>query len=218
MKWKHFPYFWTFFRGIHRSPMDSLHKGSVIQSFDISFAAILSKQFNRQSRVRCLKLSWCSFYATVMSCEVSKTTWFGLAMIISLSYLTGKDPALLQRHRSHLRSIKEIKTYFARLRPNMSSSSVYPVAPEISLLLIKTNRLMNATVGGIIICSRWRHQMETFAGLLALWVGKSPVTGEFPSQKPVTRSFDFFFDLRLIKRLNKHSKRLGDIALIIMSL
>ena len=27
--------------------------------------------------------------------------------------------------------------------------------------------------------------------------GNSPVTCEFPSQRPVTRSFDLFFDLRL---------------------
>ena len=31
------------------------------------------------------------------------------------------------------------------------------------------------------------------------------VTGEFPAQKPVTRSFDVFFDLRLNKRLSKQS-------------
>ena len=41
--------------------------------------------------------------------------------------------------------------------------------------------------------------------LLALCVGKSPVTGEFPAQRPVTRSFDVFFDLRLNKRLSKQS-------------
>ena len=35
--------------------------------------------------------------------------------------------------------------------------------------------------------------------------GNSPVTGEFPSQRPVTRSFDVFFDLRLNKRLSKQS-------------
>ena len=29
--------------------------------------------------------------------------------------------------------------------------------------------------------------------------------GEFPTQRPVTRSFDVFFDLRLNKRLSKHS-------------
>ena len=33
------------------------------------------------------------------------------------------------------------------------------------------------------------------------------VTGEFPSQRPVTRSFDVFVDLRLIKRLSKPSIR-----------
>ena len=49
--------------------------------------------------------------------------------------------------------------------------------------------------------SWWRHQMETFSVLLAICAGNSPVTGEFPSQRPVTRSFDVFFDLRLNKRL-----------------
>ena len=35
----------------------------------------------------------------------------------------------------------------------------------------------------------WRHQMETFSVLLAICVGNSPVTGEFPAQRPVTRGF-----------------------------
>ena len=33
--------------------------------------------------------------------------------------------------------------------------------------------------------------------------GKFTVTGEFPAQRPVTQSFDVFFDLSLIKRLGK---------------
>ena len=45
--------------------------------------------------------------------------------------------------------------------------------------------------------------METFPTLLAICAGNSPVTGEFPAQRPVTRSFDIFFDLRLNKRLSK---------------
>ena len=49
--------------------------------------------------------------------------------------------------------------------------------------------------------------METFSSSLALWAGSSPVTGEFPAQKPVTRSFDVFFDLCLNKRLSKQSRR-----------
>ena len=56
-----------------------------------------------------------------------------------------------------------------------------------------------------VIFSWWRHQMETFSALLAICAGNSPVTGEFPAQKPVTRSFDVFFDLHLIKRLSKQS-------------
>ena len=46
--------------------------------------------------------------------------------------------------------------------------------------------------------------METFSALLALCEGNSPVNGEIPSQRPVSRSFDIFFDLCLNKRLNKH--------------
>ena len=51
----------------------------------------------------------------------------------------------------------------------------------------------------------WRHQIETFSALLAICAGNSPVPGEFPAQRPVTRSFDVFFDLRLNKRLSKQS-------------
>ena len=52
----------------------------------------------------------------------------------------------------------------------------------------------------------WRHQMETFSALLAICAGNSPVSGEFPAQRPVTRSFDVFFDLRLNKRLSKQPR------------
>ena len=45
------------------------------------------------------------------------------------------------------------------------------------------------------LCLWWRHQMETFFR----------VTGHFPTQRPVTRSFDVFFDRRLDKRLIKQS-------------
>ena len=44
--------------------------------------------------------------------------------------------------------------------------------------------------------------MEIFSTLLALCERNL-----FPSQRPVTRSFDVFFDLRLNKRLSKQSRR-----------
>ena len=55
------------------------------------------------------------------------------------------------------------------------------------------------------MCTWWRHQMETFSALLAICAGNSPVPGEFPAQKPATRSFDVFFGLCLNKRLSKQS-------------
>ena len=45
--------------------------------------------------------------------------------------------------------------------------------------------------------------METFSSLLAICAGNSPGTGEFPTQRPLTRSFDVFFDL--------HNRQAGDL-------
>ena len=44
--------------------------------------------------------------------------------------------------------------------------------------------------------------METFSALLALCAGNSPVRW-IPPQRPETRSFDVFFDMRPKKRLSK---------------
>ena len=43
----------------------------------------------------------------------------------------------------------------------------------------------------------------SFSVLLTICAGNSPVTGEFPTQRPVTRSFAVFIDLRLNKWLSK---------------
>ena len=55
------------------------------------------------------------------------------------------------------------------------------------------------------IVTWWRHQMETFSALLVICAGNSPVTGEFTSHRPVTRTCNVFIDLRLKKRLSKQS-------------
>ena len=51
--------------------------------------------------------------------------------------------------------------------------------------------------------------MEAFSALLAICAGKSPVTGEFPAQRPVTRSFDDFF----YQRPNERLSEAGDLRL-----
>ena len=49
--------------------------------------------------------------------------------------------------------------------------------------------------------------LETFSALLTICEGNPLVTGWFPSQRPVTRSIDVFFGLRLNKWLSKQSRR-----------
>ena len=68
----------------------------------------------------------------------------------------------------------------------------------------KKSSVFMVLLGGKLV-TWWRHQMETFSTLLAVCAGNSPVTGEFPSQGTVTRSFDAFLDLCLNKCLSKQS-------------
>ena len=54
--------------------------------------------------------------------------------------------------------------------------------------------------------SWWRHQMETFSALLALF-GEFTGHQRIPHTKPVTRNFDVFFDLRLNQQWSKQWRR-----------
>ena len=78
--------------------------------------------------------------------------------------------------------------------------STLPVPPSLTYTLCRVSPYGWHSEGKI---TWWRHQMETFSMLLALCAGNSPVPGEFPAQRPVTRSFDVFFELRLNYRLSK---------------
>ena len=53
--------------------------------------------------------------------------------------------------------------------------------------------------------------METFSALLAICGGNSPVPVELPAQRPVTRRFDVFFDLRLNKQ-RVNNREAGDLT------
>ena len=44
----------------------SRHRGPVMLTFDVSFDVSLNKLLNKQSRGRCIQMSWCSFDVTVM--------------------------------------------------------------------------------------------------------------------------------------------------------
>ena len=49
IKWKHFPRHWSFVRGIHRSSMNSPHKGQWRGAFIFPLICILNKLLSKQS-------------------------------------------------------------------------------------------------------------------------------------------------------------------------
>ena len=60
-------------------------------------------------------------------------------------------------------------------------------------------------VAEVIVHNKWwRHQMENIFRVTGRLCGEFTAhRGEFPAQRPVTRSFDGFVGLRLNKRLRK---------------
>ena len=93
---------------------------------------------------------------------------------------------------SYAKFVKPYKNGFRTLRP-------------ATYLLKALYMLRNFQECYTFVYSCWRHKMKTFSALLAICAGNSPVIGEFHTQRPVTRSFDVFFDLRLNKRLSKQT-------------
>ena len=112
------------------------------------------------------------------------------------------------------RSIKDEHTFHTQL--NMMQGLSHRIA--FARLVISSHRLKVETGSWTKpvtpvedkLCDQckklwWRHQMEALSALLALCAGNSPVSGDFLAQRPVTRSFDVFFDLHPNKRLSKQS-------------
>ena len=79
---------------------------------------------------------------------------------------------------------------------NPSSLTNQRVLPDGNIHILLPN---------LCVIYRMTSSNGNIPALLALCAGNSPVTAEFPSQRPVTRSFNIFFDLHLNKRSNKQS-------------
>ena len=159
IKWKHFPRYWPFVRGIHRSPVNSPQKG----------------QWHR-------------------------ALIFSLMRVWINGCVNNREAGDLRRYRAHydvsvmvslVFSVCPCKYIYIKLATSLMT---HHWSSYIITFLWNTNALVLAT-----LC----HQMETLSALLALCEGNPPVI----SQRPVTRSFVVFFDLRLNKRLSKQSRR-----------
>ena len=94
-----------------------------------------------------------------------------------------------------------------RIVTGVTSDVGVPSTYLVHLCFLNPSHFLEGSDKTILYCSLrvawWRHQMETISALLAFCVGNSPVTGEFPIQRPVTQSFDVFFDMHLNEQLSK---------------
>ena len=66
--------------------------------------------------------------------------------------------------------------------------------------IIQVQNCLHTLIAGLSMMASSNGNIFRVTGHLC---GNSPVPGEFPAQRPVTRSFDVFFDLRLNQRLSK---------------
>ena len=90
IKWKHFPHYWPFVRGIHRSPVNSPQR-PVTRSFDVSFDLRLNKRLSKQP--------WCWWFETPTRslwrhCNAPRCLCTGSFIRIFPGYFTGTGASI----------------------------------------------------------------------------------------------------------------------------
>ena len=100
---------------------------------------------------------------------------------------------------------RDLSTFDLRSEYLKENTSLFSISWQYTGALYQSHTTFVSALCGNYLIAWWRHQMETFFALLALCAGNSPVTGEFPTLRSVTRSFYIFFDLCLNKQLSKQS-------------
>ena len=171
IKWKHFLRYWTFVWGIHRSPVKHPHKGQWRGALMFSLICILNKRLSKQL--------WGWWFETL-----SRSFWRHCNAFVKWTPVqwehrkTGQHPS--PSHRLLYRV--ELYTFIHGRAVGVRDLCVTAMSESCEVRIwLKCQE---------IVSSWWRHQVEAFSALLGFCAGNSPVTGEFPSQRPVTRSYD----------------------------
>ena len=135
-------------------------------------------------------IQWCP--VSITASEVANSSSLCSAACSSGYQCTHQSPILLAVYHGKL----SVTSGFVWLK----AGNVESVFHDITSLSSNMYRWWNTSN------IRWLlHQMKTFSEFLALCVENPPVTGEFPAQRHVTRSFVVFFDLRINESLSEQS-------------
>ena len=191
IKWKYFPRYWPFVRGIHRSPVNSLHKGQRRGAlvFTLIYAWINGWVNNREAG------DWRRYRANHDVIVIYLSIWTEIRDVCCR--YVGEN--CLYWNWTELYICRDQTLYYYSYQMCHHSNSSIVISRYPSKKTFDSDPL--------VLKTWWRHQMETFSASLALCEGNPPVIGGLSSQRPVTRSFDVVFDLCLNKRLKKQSRR-----------
>ena len=97
IEWKHFPPYWPFVRGIHRSPVNSHHKRPVTRSLCVSFDLRLNKRLSKQSKRRWFEKPLRSFWRHCNAKVLFSVCWY-VRFTVIVARLTRKHSKICIFH------------------------------------------------------------------------------------------------------------------------
>ena len=185
IKWKQFPRYWPFVRGIHRSPVNSPHKGQWrgVLMFSLICARINGWVNNREAgdlrRYRChydvIVMSSTSCTPVVGMQHIVK--YLGYQFIANLTYAYNK---LLDKDRISwwLRTIIKPKL---RAFVNMHDASPCQLLKLCDSKRdgVWNHRHLDCLLNRLFMC---RSKKSPKLRIIGLWAGNSPMTDVFPSK------------------------------------
>ena len=82
IKWKHFPHYWPFVRGIHQSPMNSPHKGQWRGALMFSFICAWINIWVNNREAGDLRSYWAHYVVNVMDWRYMTWNWCVFAWML----------------------------------------------------------------------------------------------------------------------------------------
>ena len=180
IKWKHFPRYWPFVRGIHRSPVNSPHKGQWRGALMFSMICVWINgwvNISEAGDLRCHRAHYDVIVMWIWFCSIpDQYPWdpnsnisFWLWYLISYDYIWLQRWYMFNEHQKLRKDLERRygNTLTLRWRHN-ERDSVSNHQPHDCLL----NRLFTR-----------RSKKTSKLRVTGLCAGNSPETGEFPAQR-----------------------------------
>ena len=169
-------------RGIHRSPVNSPHKGQWRRAFMFSLICARVYRWVNNREAGDLRRYRAPYDVMVM--------WFSASMSWRLNVnIQGAESIW----RCHLTSIGNPIVQIRRSYDRLISTMGFPILIRWHLYIESGPR------------SCWCHDLDIFSALLSCCEGHPPITGGFPSQKAINSNFKVFFVESLRNLFNKQS-------------